>query len=163
MRIWTLHPKYLDSRGLVSLWREGLLAQAVLRGQTRGYLAHPQLIRFRAQPDPAGFIAGYLIAVYDEAVARGYRFDVSKIGVPRAAQQMMESEGQLLYEWQHLKTKLQMRNPGQYAELVQVERPEPHPLFFIVAGGICRWERVAAPPGPRVKHTDSHARHIGLC
>jgi hypothetical protein len=29
-RIWSLHPKYLDARGLVALWREGLLAQAVL-------------------------------------------------------------------------------------------------------------------------------------
>jgi len=25
MRLWTLHPKYLDARGLVALWREGLL------------------------------------------------------------------------------------------------------------------------------------------
>ena len=33
MRIWSLHPEYLDSRGLVALWREALLAQAVLRGQ----------------------------------------------------------------------------------------------------------------------------------
>ncbi len=36
MRIWTLHPQYLDRQGLVALWREGLLAQEVLRGQTRG-------------------------------------------------------------------------------------------------------------------------------
>jgi hypothetical protein len=163
MRIWTLHPKYLDSRGLVSLWREALLAQAVLRGQTRGYLAHPQLIRFRAQPDPVGSIADYLIAVHEEAVARGYRFDANKIGVPRVAQQMMESEGQLLYEWQHLKSKLQRRNPDQYAKILEVERPEPHPLFFIVSGGICTWERVAAPPGPRVRQPGSHVRHTGLC
>ncbi|HEU5178767.1 MAG TPA: pyrimidine dimer DNA glycosylase/endonuclease V, partial [Burkholderiales bacterium] len=32
MRLWSLHPKYLDARGLVALWREALLAQAVLRG-----------------------------------------------------------------------------------------------------------------------------------
>ena len=37
MRLWSLRPKYLDSQGLVALWREGLLAQAVLRGKTRGY------------------------------------------------------------------------------------------------------------------------------
>ncbi len=34
MRLWTLHPKYLDPRGLVALWREALFAQAVLRGWT---------------------------------------------------------------------------------------------------------------------------------
>ena len=37
MRLWTIHPRYLDSRGLVALWRESLLARAVLRSQTRGY------------------------------------------------------------------------------------------------------------------------------
>jgi hypothetical protein len=43
MRLWSVHPKYLDARGLVALWREGLLAQAVLRGRTSGYVRHPQL------------------------------------------------------------------------------------------------------------------------
>ncbi|MGC2462396.1 MAG: pyrimidine dimer DNA glycosylase/endonuclease V [Steroidobacteraceae bacterium] len=32
MRQWPLHPRYLDARGLVALWREALLAQAVRRG-----------------------------------------------------------------------------------------------------------------------------------
>jgi len=30
MRLWSLHPRYLDAKGLVALWREGLLAQKVL-------------------------------------------------------------------------------------------------------------------------------------
>ena len=47
MRLWSLHPKYMDSKGLVALWREGLLARAVLKGQTNGYINHPQLIRFK--------------------------------------------------------------------------------------------------------------------
>ena len=50
MRLWSVHPKYLDARGLVALWREALLAQAVLRGRTNGYVHHPQLQRFRTQP-----------------------------------------------------------------------------------------------------------------
>ena len=32
MRLWSLHPCYLDPAGLVAVWREGLLARAVLRG-----------------------------------------------------------------------------------------------------------------------------------
>jgi hypothetical protein len=32
MRLWTLHPQYLDPRGLVALWRVALLAQQVLLG-----------------------------------------------------------------------------------------------------------------------------------
>jgi hypothetical protein len=65
MRLWTLHPKYLDAQGLVALWREGLLAQKVLRGRTRGYRHHPQLARFRAQADPVASIARYLRAVQE--------------------------------------------------------------------------------------------------
>jgi hypothetical protein len=72
MRLWSVHPKYLDSRGLVALWREALLAQAVLRGRTNGYVHHPQLQRFRAQPSPLGAIADYLRGVHLEAVRRGY-------------------------------------------------------------------------------------------
>lgn len=37
MRIWSLHPSYLDAKGLVALWRETLLAQKVLLGATVGY------------------------------------------------------------------------------------------------------------------------------
>ncbi|WP_245747334.1 pyrimidine dimer DNA glycosylase/endonuclease V [Frateuria terrea] len=47
MHLWTPHPKHLDRQGLLALWREGLLARAVLRGQTRGYRQHPPLERFR--------------------------------------------------------------------------------------------------------------------
>ena len=51
MRLWTLHPRYLDAKGLVAAWREALLAQKVLAGATKGYRHHPQLARFQAQPD----------------------------------------------------------------------------------------------------------------
>lgn len=47
MRIWSLHPKYLDTKGLVALWRETLLAQHVLSGKTKRYKNHPQLARFK--------------------------------------------------------------------------------------------------------------------
>ena len=60
MRLWTLHPRYLDAAGLVALWREGLLARAVLRGKTRGYRHHPQLERFRCHASPRSAINRYL-------------------------------------------------------------------------------------------------------
>jgi len=59
MRLWSLHPSYLDPQGLVAVWREGLLAQAVLRGQTTGYTRHPQLARFRGA-GALGAMAAYL-------------------------------------------------------------------------------------------------------
>lgn len=69
MRLWSLHPRLLDRAALVAGWREGLLAQAVLAGRTRGYRSHPQLERFRATDDPVRAVVTYLAALHEEAVA----------------------------------------------------------------------------------------------
>src|SRR6186713_593859 len=111
MRLWTLHPKYLDAKGLVALWREGLLARAVLRGETKGYRNHPQLDRFRHRADPVAAIDAYLHAVVDEADARGYRFDRGKLGPAARPRPQLVGAGQLAYEWRHLMAKLCARDP----------------------------------------------------
>src|SRR6185436_9900040 len=111
MRLWSVHPKYLDSRGLVALWREGLLAQAVLRGRTEGYRNHPQLQRFREQDSPVGAIADYLRCVHAEAGRRGYSFAEQKVSRARATGVIPVTRGQLRYEWKHLMAKLATRNP----------------------------------------------------
>ena len=144
MRLWTIHPKYLDAPGLVALWREGLLAQQVLRGRTRGYRHHPQLLRFRSNARPVACIARYLSAVHDESLARGYRFDATKIGRRRAAVKLAETEGQLLYEWGHLMRKLRRRAPGLYRKLQEISVPDAHPMFRIVPGGVRDWEQRGA-------------------
>ena len=140
MRLWTLHPKYLDTRGLVALWREALLAQAVLTGQTRGYVHHPQLLRFRKMSSPIGSITAYLHAVHREATRRGYHFDAAKIGPDQDGRRIIATRGQLDYEWRHLKEKLRSRAPSQLAGLQYISRPDPHPLFRIVAGKVADWE-----------------------
>jgi hypothetical protein len=145
MRLWTLHPKYLDPAGLVALWREGLLAQQVLRGGTRGYRHHPQLERFRYHARPRACLTAYLRAVYEEARTRGYRFDGAKLARRREVGVLKETRGQLQYEWKHLKRKLRRRSPGRYRRLQAVTRPDPHPLFEIVAGGIRGWEKAPLP------------------
>jgi Pyrimidine dimer DNA glycosylase len=60
MRLWSIHPSFWDRQGLVAVWREALLAQKVLQGETKGYRSHPQLQRFRSSGDPLGAIAAYL-------------------------------------------------------------------------------------------------------
>ncbi|MHB8772935.1 MAG: pyrimidine dimer DNA glycosylase/endonuclease V [Syntrophales bacterium] len=142
MRLWSLHPRYLDRAGLVALWREALLAQAVLRGATGGYRHHPQLIRFRSHPDPAAAIARYLEEIDREADRRGYRFDQTKIGPCRTAQSIAVTRGQLRYEREHLLRKLRVRAPLHVAALAAAGEPDPHPLFRAVAGGIEPWERI---------------------
>jgi hypothetical protein len=149
MRLWSLHPRYLDARGLVALWREALLAQAVLRGDTRGYRHHPQVIRFRAQPWPARAIAAYLRVVHEESLARCYQFDRRKVGRAAPAGALTVTRGQLQHEWQHLMAKLAARDPERRARLRTVKRPRPHPLFRVVAGDIEVWERVMAFPDAR--------------
>jgi hypothetical protein len=142
MRLWTLHPKYLDARGLVALWREALLAQKVLRGATRGYKHHPQLRRFSGLANPPAALANYLTAVHEEAERRGYKFDASKIGVRRIRGKMTETRGRLLYEWRHMKRKLKKRDMKTYRDLLPLNIPAPHPLFRIVPGKVRDWERV---------------------
>jgi len=141
VRIWSLHPKYLDARGLVALWREALLAQAVLRGKTKGYIHHPQLLRFRAESSPVGSIGEYLRAVHDEATTRGYRFAAEKITRVRAFDRLAVSRGQLELEWLHLLGKLRARDPQRLARLSAVKRPQAHPLFRVVRGDVAHWEK----------------------
>lgn len=142
MRIWSLHPRYLDSKGLVALWREALLAQAVLAGQTRGYTQHSQLVRFKAVAEPLHAMARYLVVVQQEATHRGYRFDASKIATHLPVAPMPVSTGQLAFEWQHLQRKLQTRSPDWGAQWQDVRQPELHPLFVLEAGPVASWEKV---------------------
>lgn len=141
MRLWSIHPKYLDAKGLVALWREALLAKAVLRGETRGYTRHPQLVRFNEHPHSMSAINAYLGAVHAEATYRGYAFDRSKVGPVRAVQLIPVNTGQLAFEWQHLLSKLAVRSPPQFAQLSSVLTPDCHPLFQSVPGLIASWER----------------------
>ena len=141
MRLWSLHPKYLDRRGLVAAWREGLLAQAVLRGHTTGYRAHPQLLRFRRCPASVGAIATYLRGLHAESLVRGYRFDAAKISRARYSVHLHVTRGQLAYEWKHLLAKLAVRDPERHRQLHTVERPRSHPLFRVVAGSREDWEK----------------------
>ncbi|MBC7815468.1 MAG: DNA lyase [Planctomycetaceae bacterium] len=149
MRLWTLHPKYLDSRGLVALWREALLAQAVLNGQTRGYTRHPQLERFRYSDSSSAAIATYLRVVHEESVRRGYHFDAAKIGTGKSTKLIAVTRGQLNYEWEHLKAKLQRRDPARWEQFKSLTRPQPHPQFRIIPGPIEDWEIVPSASSQR--------------
>ena len=149
MRLWSLHPKYLDAKGLVALWREGLLAQAVLAGRTKGYTRHPQLARFLASPTPRRTIVAYLRVVHAEATRRGYRFDAAKIGRGGRVDPLPVTAGQLAYEWSHLARKLRARAPIMLREHGSVRRPRAHPLSRVVRGGIAGWEALDDNGGQR--------------
>lgn len=140
MRLWTLHPQYLDVRGLTALWREALLAQKVLMGQTEGYKNHPQLLRFRQHPEPLGAIAAYLNGVHRESVLRGYRFDKQKIIAEPSVIGIICTDGQLAYELAHLKEKLKQRDKKKYEEIREVRIAQANPMFSIIRGSTESWE-----------------------
>jgi len=142
MRLWSLHPKYLDAKGLVALWREGLLARKVLRGLTRGYKHHPQLERFRDQKNSIAAIDRYLLEVHNESVRRGYNFDRRKIGKNYEPVRINVTRGQLTYEIRHLKRKLFIRDRKMIKTLPPDSAIKSHPLFRIVKGKVESWERV---------------------
>ena len=140
MRLWSLHPKYLDSKGLVALWRESLLAKHVLEGKTKGYKNHPQLIRFKETGNPHECINQYLAVIFRESVKRGYRFDINKIRLDFNPVSLKVTRGQLIYEANHLLLKLKSRDNKKYLELMSIQKFSPHPLFKIVKGDIEDWE-----------------------
>jgi hypothetical protein len=151
MRLWTVHPQYLDTKGLLAAWREGLLAQKVLLGQTRGYTRHPQLQRFRTRRSPAKSIAGYLVELANEADRRGYKFDRRRISVCANNGKLRETRGQLLFEWSHLKRKLRRRSPKAYRLCCKIGHPRGHPLFRIVPGPIRKWEKTSSRKRPAIR------------
>lgn len=140
MRIWSVHPKYLDVKGLVALWREALLAKHVLEGKTKGYHHHPQLYRFREADKPIERINQYLAAVYNEALLRNYKFDKEKVNWNFEPSIILLTTGQLNYERKHLLDKLKLRNKEQFDRLIDLKTIEQHPLFEVVEGDVEKWE-----------------------
>ncbi len=129
MRLWSVHPEYLDPQGLIALWREGLLAQKVLRGKTRGFKHHPQLNRFKKHPSPLRAIATYLEYVRKEALRRGYRFDKRKIGRARTRIKIPVAPKELKAEFRWLLKKLKKRDPEMYCQIRKTKRVRLNTLF----------------------------------
>ena len=141
MRLWSLNPRYLDSNGLIALWRESLLAKHVLEGNTTGYRNHPQLERFKQYENPVEAINYYLSIVYKEAVERKYNFDKTKIDWDFKTIILTVTDGQLKYEMQHLLNKLKIRDNKRYKEFKNEVNPKPNPMFKIIKGDIEGWEK----------------------
>ena len=141
MRLWSIHPKYLDTRGLTAVWREALLAKNVLQNKTKGYKKHPQLLRFKKQKSPVNAINLYLKEIYEESKKRNFNFDSSKIGAINCKILIPVTDGQINYEIKHLLKKLKERNKVKYHQLNSSKNIELHPLFIMIPGKIESWEK----------------------
>lgn len=141
MRLWSIHPQYLDSKGLVACWREGLLARKVLKGKTKGYRKHPQLDRFKSSFNSIRTLDSYLFEIFKEAEKRGFNFKRKKIGNRLWKTKIPITSGQIQYEFKHLLAKIKKRDYKHYKKIKKVKLPKPNPVFFIVKGKIETWER----------------------
>lgn len=144
MRIWSIHPEYLDTKWLLAVWRETLLAKHVLEGKTKWYKNHPQLIRFRAYEHPLDAINSYLEHIFHEATRRWYTFWKDKFSPVKGVIQIPVTTGQITYEWQHLLRKLETRDQNRY-EASKDTRPTLHPIFYEIPGNIEEWEKIEKP------------------
>lgn len=142
MRLWSIHPKYLDTNGFIALWREALLAQSVLKNNSKGYSKHPQLNRFKKEKDPLISIGSYLRGVFLESQRRGYSFDNSKILFEGDADPIPVTTGQIEFEWAHLLNKLSSRSTNIYSRNSGISVPDTHPLFKVIEGRRESWEIV---------------------
>jgi hypothetical protein len=165
MRLWSLHPKYLDTKGLGGCWNEALLAQKVLLGKTKGYKNHSQLIRFKKCEFPKLAIVKYLEEVYKESVKRKFNYNEDLIDKDSKLLgnkiKLTVTKGQLKYEFEHLQDKLWERDTDKYwnnynsitkkkqlrnfnnEQLIigeKMTKVKPHPLFKIIEGDIEDWE-----------------------
>jgi hypothetical protein len=143
MRLWSIHPKYLDSIGLIACWREALLAKNVLENKTKGYREHPQLIRFKILKNPLNTINVYLAYILQEAENRKYNFDKSKVNLNMKTSRIITvTNKQLECEFAHLLRKLKERSPEDYKKLKDIKNIECNPLFTITQGPIEKWEKL---------------------
>ena len=126
----------------MALWREALLAQAILKGQTKAYARHPQLIRFRQSRTPIRGIAAYLRIVHAEGSRRGFKFDIDKIARGGHVECIIVMRGQIKYEWDHFMAKLLKRDIQRFIHLKLVRKIDSHPLFKIIQGGVEDWEKI---------------------
>ena len=143
MRIWSVHPKYLDAKGIVALWRETLLAKNVLEGNTKGYKNHPQLNRFKAEENPLEAINQYLAEVWNEATRRGYNFDRNKIDFDFKKIKIEVTIGQMQYEFNHLLKKLEQREPERYKQFAKLKMVDCAEIFDVKEGEIEKWEIIS--------------------
>lgn len=142
MRLWSIHPKYLDRKGLLALWREALLAQKVLLNQTKGYRNHPQLIRFKCHKKPIAAIGRYLYDIYQEGKKRKYKFSKDKIiCVRKKTAKIKVTQGQVNFEFRHLFIKLKKRDIIAFRKLLKAKKIKVHPLFILTKGARESWER----------------------
>lgn len=143
MRLWSLHPKYLDTAGLNGLWREACMARNALeQGESHGYYNHPQLERFKKANLSIESIYTYLYYVKQEADKRDFNF--TDQGTTQTLDHHIPVTNQQLdFEEGHLLDKLKQRDSIEEHNNLTVGQRflDTHPLFYVINGPVEDWEK----------------------
>jgi hypothetical protein len=123
MRVWTIHPKYLDDKGLGGVWMDALLVQKLVHGGECGnYRKHPQCQRWLKGPMERYLLSIYLIEVWLEAKMRGFDYKHEKITMVDAPNSASNQPSRMLVDAEEVKvekdllvTKLRDRGEDQRA------------------------------------------------
>lgn len=137
MRLWTIHPEYLDNKQLSTLWRDTLLAKNVLSGLTKHHKSDSQLNRFQNHPIPRKAINFYLSIIWEESQNRNMPFDESKFSKTSLKEKefIEVNTGQVSFEFKRLKQE-------QKNDIIQIPaKIKIHPLFKSVNGPVEVWEK----------------------
>lgn len=143
MRLWSIHPRYLDRQGLTALWREGLGALTSIK-PGKGYHNHPQLDRFKKSNHQELLLQYYMRKVLWEAEARGYKFDASKLKplrIPSSREQIPVTRGQIEFEMKHLYKKMKERSIPQFSKNIKPKNVILNDCFYMIEGDIEPWEK----------------------
>ena len=133
MRVWTIHPRYLDRKELRLSWSSGLKALKVLSQPKIYNRFQSGLSVFRTQSEPLFALTSYLLEIAKEGKRRGMDMDVSnlpklpkdfRLKIPVSVQRV-RSDRQLLIK--HL-----ARIGKKHVEKFESMRASlTHPLFFL--------------------------------
>lgn len=130
MSLWSVHPRYLDNKGLISAWNRGLQLQKQLSTEPARNTGNSQLIMFSRQEKPLHAIGSYLSFIASEGCRRGYKFTHEKILYPNFDEELLPIDSeQLRSENQMLQNRLKTRDKNRYQQLSSQSWPETHPLF----------------------------------
>lgn len=146
MYFWTIHPEYLDNKGLIDLWRDGFKALALYK---RGNLVHAVAQPFLSDPHPDAAIAEYLEHVASEGHRRDINFDVGRlepwVHLVDMNREIEKPYRDICADYIRLMERLEVYDPAKKTKVeaslglftrkshtVQLAKMKPNPIFTIV-------------------------------
>lgn len=146
MRLWSFSPAHLQPADLRTVWKDGLKALRLLKGERIGRTHHHQLQRWQEHPDPVNALATYLRWIWWSGSFRGIRFDRNLIGPFTELQlgALTVTQGQLEAEWRLYLARLRHRDIQAW-EARRYTDPRHHLLFKVIPSAKLEpWEREVA-------------------